>query len=97
MTISHKKMNEIKDKLDNIFDTKEVDKEKDIFFTFLKDILNYDETKIYKYDSEIYQKYKKKYNENNREKINIQKAESANKRYYEKKLEKEKLKFDNIL
>lgn len=83
--ISHKKMKELKDKLpDLISDTETQEK----VLEFMIEFLRYDDKKTYKYDKEKYEKYDKPYIEKNREKINIQKAESARKRYHQKKLEK---------
>jgi hypothetical protein len=92
MIISHKKMIDIKNKINELY----IDNENnEILYNYIKDILKYDETYKVQYNKENYEKYMKKYNEKNKEKINIQKAKSAKKRYYEKKNEIENKKIEN--
>lgn len=89
MIVSHKKMNEINNKINELFSESN---NKEEFYKFLKNTLNYDENYKYEYKKDDYDKYKKPYYEKNKEKINAQKAESAKRRYNQKKLEKENLK-----
>jgi hypothetical protein len=82
MIVSHKKMKEIKDKINELYIDNDKNEE---FFSFLKEILKYDENFKYVYKKEDYEKYKKPYYEKNKEKINAQTAANAKKRYNEKK------------
>ncbi len=94
MSFSHKKMKEIKNKIDEvIIEDNTIEEQKEKLYEFLKEILKYNE-KYGGYNKERYESYTKQYIENNREKINVQKAESARRRYHQKKLEK---KLDNKL
>jgi hypothetical protein len=84
MSISHKKMKEIKDTLNQFLNNDEVLTEK--IYESLKITLNYNENKTYSYDKEKYEKYTKPYYEKNKEKINKAITERRrNKRIEEKK------------
>jgi hypothetical protein len=88
MTVSHKKMNIIKEEISKVISNNEKtnDEKKDFLIEFLKNILKYDETKTYPYDKEKYEKYTKKYYEKNKEILNTKKAEYAKIRYHKKKI-----------
>jgi hypothetical protein len=86
MSISHKKMSEIKNRMNEIFDDTE-ELKKDLFYDFLKNKLNYNE-ECGSYSKEHYEKYRKKYIDNNREYINKKNAEYAKNRYNKNKLKK---------
>lgn len=88
MAISHKKINEIKQKMDEVLD---LENGKELLLSFIKETLNYNEDQG-TYNKEHYEKYRKPYIEKNREKLNKQKADNARKRYHEKKLEKQQSK-----
>jgi hypothetical protein len=89
VSISHKKMNEIREKLESTIEDKE--KIEDIY-NYLKITLHYNEDKkFYKgFDKDHYENYTKQYIEKNRKKIN----EQERIRYQKKKAEK--LKAENI-
>ena len=75
VTISHKKMTEIKQEISKVID----DKDKQEQFTkFLSNILNYNEDKVY-YNNERYEKYIKPYREKNKDAINKKRAETYKK------------------
>ena len=74
MLVSHKKMNEINDKINELFSESN---NKEIFYQFLKEKLNYDENYKYTYNKDNYEKYEKKYYEKNKEKINARKVLNA--------------------
>jgi hypothetical protein len=89
VTISHKKMREIKEELSNVIHNKDLDddnKEEELFL-FLKDILRYKEDKTYKYDKEKYEKYIKPYYEKNKKEINDRRYKN-----FKQKKEEENLK-----
>lgn len=65
MSISHKKINEIEKKMNEVFTDESLNKQKQIFFNELKEILKYNE------------KYNKKYYEKNKVKLNKKRVENA--------------------
>jgi hypothetical protein len=84
MSISHKKMKEIKDTLNQFLNNDEVLTEK--IYESLKVTLNYNEDKKYEYDKDKYEKYSKPYYEKNKDKIKKAVTERRrNKRIEEKK------------
>ena len=76
MSISHKKINEIEKRLNEVFTDESLNKQKQIFFNELKEILKYDEKKG-SYSKEYYEKYNKKYYEKNKVKLNRKRVENA--------------------
>ena len=88
MVISHKKIKEINDKINEILGESE---KKEVLFDSIKEILNYDKNHKFTYNKDYYENSYKKYYEKNKIKINTQKSENSKKKYQQKKLEKEKL------
>ncbi len=81
MSISHKKINEIKNKIDDFF-LDSSDTQKNLFLTEVKKILKYDEENG-SYSKEYYEKYRKQYYEKNKEKLNKKRVENAKKIKFE--------------
>lgn len=73
MSISHKKMKEIEDKINEILKDFSEEPSKQII-NYLRDKFKYDE-KVGSYNRKQYENYNKKYNEEHKETIKKQKAE----------------------
>jgi hypothetical protein len=86
MSFSHKKMKEIKNKIDEVvIDGKNTEEQRELLYDFLKNILKYDES-CGSYNKEKYEKHDKVYLEKNKEKLNKYRAENKKINYHKKKL-----------
>ena len=86
MSFSHKKMRQIENKINEVFDDTE-EHNKQIIISFLKEVLKYDE-KVGSYRKQQYENYNKKYNEEHKDIIRAQKAVNSRKHYLLKKQNK---------
>lgn len=94
VTVSRKKMNEIREELARVIE----DPEKEtILYEYLKDTLRFKEDKKYPYSREQYDKYKKKYYEKNKEKIIQASTERNRQKRLEQKIELKRLEEEHKL